>query len=88
MSRMFGGTSFFGMRTGSRGRHKARRGFQSPSDERPEETIEPGVSACESAPGELRRRTLQSGEGQRFSKMFNGRSGLIPVKGGIRKFTK
>ena len=85
--RLLGGTSFFGMRTGARG-HKARRSFQSQSNEREMEIPETGVSACESAPGELKRRTLQSGEGQRFSKMFNGRSGLIPVKGGIRKFTK
>ena len=86
--RLLGGTSFFGMRTGSRGRHKARRSFTSPSNEREQEIPETGVSACESAPGELKRRTLQTGEGQRWSKMFGGGSRLTPVKSGVRKFTK
>lgn len=87
---IFGGTSFFGMATGSRGRHKRKRGYQSASNVREEETIEPGVAACESAPGELRRRTLQSGEEprQKFSRMFAVNTAGSPRVGGIRKFTK
>lgn len=86
---LFGGTSFFGMATGSRGRHKARRGFQSASNERPEETIEPGIAACESTIGELRRRTQQAAQPQqKWSRLFAVNTTGSPRLKGAKKFTK
>jgi hypothetical protein len=77
------------MASGSRGRHKARRGFQSPSNERTEETIELGVAACESAAGELKRRTQQGSEPrQKFSRMFSVNTTGSPRLKSAKKFTK
>lgn len=88
---LFGGRSNFGMIVGSRGRHKARRTMASPSNERVEEVPEPGVHACESLPGELKRRTMQHpnhGGSQKWSRMFAVNTTGSPRLGKVRKFTK
>lgn len=87
---LFGGKSFFGMAGGSRGRHRAKRNFQSASNVREEEAVEPGVAACESGPGQLKRRMQQEPTERGWAErgLFKQRSGLLPRTGGIRKFTK
>lgn len=85
---LFGGKSHFGMGV-NRKLGRGRRGFQSPSNERPEETVEPGIAACESTIGELRRRTQQAAQPQqKWSRLFAVNTTGSPRLKGAKKFTK